>query len=127
GASSMPRWPAKRWWCRRRRRPPRWSTSWRHFVAVSRACAPARRSPRRPRSSPPPQPPPRRRASARRRNPFTIAAVDIPSLLPFLALAEPVASAGGAGVVVHDLWSVQSLISFATLAALEIVLGIDNV
>jgi predicted tellurium resistance membrane protein TerC len=53
--------------------------------------------------------------------------VDIPSLLPFLALAEPVASAGGAGVVVHDLWSVQSLISFATLAALEIVLGIDNV
>jgi predicted tellurium resistance membrane protein TerC len=53
--------------------------------------------------------------------------VDIPSLLPFFALAEPVASAGGAGVVVHDLWSVQSLISFATLAALEIVLGIDNV
>ncbi len=27
----------------------------------------------------------------------------------------------------HDLWSVQSLISFATLASLEIVLGIDNV
>lgn len=51
--------------------------------------------------------------------------MDFPSLLPFLALAEPAASAGA--VVVHDLWSVQSLISFATLAALEIVLGIDNV
>ncbi len=54
--------------------------------------------------------------------------MDITPLLPFFALAEPVASAAAAaGVTVHDLWSVQSLISLATLAALEIVLGIDNV
>jgi predicted tellurium resistance membrane protein TerC len=45
-----------------------------------------------------------------------------PSML--LALTTP---EGGAPVVVHDLWSVQSLISLATLAALEIVLGIDNI
>ena len=45
-----------------------------------------------------------------------------PSML--LAMAAPDA---GAQVVVHDLWSVQSLISLATLAALEIVLGIDNI
>ena len=45
--------------------------------------------------------------------------------LPFaLALDAPEASAPAAP---HDLWSAQSLVSLATLAALEIVLGIDNV
>ncbi len=54
--------------------------------------------------------------------------LEFASLSPLLALAEPVASgAAAAGVTIHDLWSVQSLISLATLAALEIVLGIDNV
>ena len=49
-----------------------------------------------------------------------------PSLLaPVYALADTVATPPG--VTVHDLWSIQSGISLATLAALEIVLGIDNV
>jgi predicted tellurium resistance membrane protein TerC len=42
-----------------------------------------------------------------------------------IALAEPVQ--GAASPVAAPLWSVASLISLATLASLEIVLGIDNV
>lgn len=45
---------------------------------------------------------------------------------PLFALWAPEA-AQGAGGAVHDLWSVQSAISLATLASLEIVLGIDNI
>jgi len=43
------------------------------------------------------------------------------SLPPLLALS------GGAVAVAGDLFSVNSLIALLTLAALEIVLGIDNV
>jgi predicted tellurium resistance membrane protein TerC len=45
---------------------------------------------------------------------------------PLVALAAP-EGATAAAPAVHDLWSVQSLVSLATLASLEIVLGIDNI
>lgn len=51
--------------------------------------------------------------------------IDLSTLTPIYALADTVTTSSG--VTVHDLWSVQSAISLATLAALEIVLGIDNV
>jgi len=52
---------------------------------------------------------------------------DPSTLLPLFTLADTAASTAASGVVIHDLWSYQSAISLATLAALEIVLGIDNV
>ena len=49
------------------------------------------------------------------------------ALPPLVALASPEAATAAGAPVVHDLFSVQSAISLATLAALEIVLGIDNI
>jgi predicted tellurium resistance membrane protein TerC len=51
----------------------------------------------------------------------------IESLLAEPSMLFALSTTDGAAPVVHDLWSVQSLISLATLAALEIVLGIDNI
>lgn len=48
------------------------------------------------------------------------------ALPPLVALVSP-EGAAPAAVVPHDLFSIQSAISLATLAALEIVLGIDNI
>lgn len=49
------------------------------------------------------------------------------ALPPLVALASPEGAAAAAAAAPHDLFSVQSAISLATLAALEIVLGIDNI
>jgi predicted tellurium resistance membrane protein TerC len=50
----------------------------------------------------------------------------LPMLPTILALASPEGGAAAAAAP-HDLFSFQSFVSLATLAALEIVLGIDNI